>query len=30
MDVNEIFKDLGRMVHEQSELIGQYIQYWVK
>ena len=25
MDVNQIFKDLGMLVHEQGEVLGMYI-----
>ena len=25
MDVNEIFRDLGAMIHEQGEMIGRWI-----
>jgi hypothetical protein len=24
MDINEIFKDLGMMIHEQGDMIGMY------
>ena len=27
MDVNQIFKDLGMLVHEQGEVIGKYIMH---
>ena len=27
MDVNEIFRDLGTMIHEQGEMIGKRIRH---
>ena len=27
MDVNQIFKDLGMLVHEQGDVIGENIQF---